>query len=345
VTWLIVPESQTGVLANPVLYWAVVVLGMVVLLFALLTATAYTVFYERRVLGYLQRRPGPNRVGPAGLLQVAADAVKMIFKESFAPKDVDAALFILAPAIVVVAALLAWAVIPVGIWFNFTYQIANLNIGILLILAVSSMNVYALLLVCWASNSKFSLLGGLRAAAQLISYELALGLALVPIFMIVGSLRLQDIATYQVHWFGGSFPLPLIVLAPVSFCIYMIAAVAETNRTPFDLVEAEQELIGGYLTEYSGLKFLCFYIGEYVNMITVSALASLVFLAGWQLWFVPPIVALLLKIAAFLFLYIWLRSTLPRLRYDTLMRLGWKLLLPVALANVVVTALVVAAVS
>jgi NADH-quinone oxidoreductase subunit H len=344
-TFLTVPPSPSGLLANPIAYWVVVVVGIVVLLFVLLTATAYTVYYERRVLGFLQRRPGPNRVGPMGTLQLAADAVKMIFKESFAPRDVDPILYVLAPAIIVVAALLAWAVIPVGVWWGFTYQIANLNIGILLVFAVSSMNAYALLLGGWSSNNKYSLLGGLRAAAQLVSYELALGLSLVPVFMIVGSLRLQDIADYQVHWFGGSFPLPLIILAPVSFCIYLISAVAETNRTPFDLPEAEQELIGGYLTEYSGLKFLCFYLGEYVNMITVAALASLIFLAGWQLWVVPPIIAFVIKVAAFLFLYIWLRTTLPRLRYDMLMRLGWKLLLPLAMANVVVTAVVLVAVT
>jgi len=278
-------------------------------------------------------------------MQLAADGVKLVFKESFAPRDVDPLLYVLAPAIMVVAAFLAWAVIPIGLSSGFTYWIANLNIGILLVFAVSSMNAYAILLGGWASNSKYSLLGGLRAAAQLISYEMSLGLSLVPIFMIVGSLRLADIASYTVHWGPYSGPLPLVVLAPVSFLIYVISAVAETNRTPFDLPEAEQELVGGYLTEYSGLKFVCFYLGEYVNMITVSALASLVFLAGWH----PAIgpfawVTFLVKVVLFLFLYIWLRTTLPRLRYDQLMRLGWKVLLPLALANVVVTSLVLVAV-
>ena len=214
-----------------------------------------------------------------------------------------------------------------------------------MILAVSSMNAYAILLGGWSSNSKYSLLGGLRAAAQLISYEMSLGLSLVPVFMIVGSLRLQDIANYSVHWGPYNGPIPLVLLAPLSFVIYLISAVAETNRTPFDLPEAEQELVGGYLTEYSGLKFLCFYLGEYVNMITVSALASLIFFAGWHPTFGgPAFLSFFVKVVFFIFVYIWLRGTLPRLRYDQLMRLGWKVLLPLALANVVVTALVLVAV-
>ncbi|HVB77560.1 MAG TPA: NADH-quinone oxidoreductase subunit NuoH [Candidatus Nitrosotalea sp.] len=334
-----------GVFLNPVGHWVVVVVAMLILVLVLLTATAYTVWFERVALGRLQSRPGPNRVGPFGLLQMAADGVKLAFKESFAPAGVDSILFVLAPMIIVASAFLSWAVIPVGIWYGFSYWIADLNIGVLLIFAVGAMNVYAIMLGGWASNNKYSLLGGLRSAAQLISYEMSLGLSLVPIFMITGSLRLQTIATYHVHWGWYSGPLPLIVLAPVSFVLYLISAVAETNRTPFDLPEAEQELIGGYLTEYSGLKFVCFYLGEYVNMVTVSAVASLVFLAGWYLWFLPPILALGAKIVFFLFLYIWLRATLPRLRYDQLMRLGWKLLLPISLANVVVTAVVVVAVS
>ena len=339
------PPDPFGVYTNPVGHWVLVVVGMLLVFFVILTAAAYTVWFERVELGHMQRRPGPNRVGPWGLMQLAADGVKLAFKESFAPRRVDPLLYVLAPAIMVVAAFLGWAVIPFGLASGFTYWIANLNIGILLIFAVSSMNAYAILLGGWSSNSKYSLLGGLRAAAQLISYEMALGLSLVPIFMIVGSLRLEDIAGYSVHWGPYSGPLPLIVLAPVSFVIYLISAVAETNRTPFDLPEAEQELVGGYLTEYSGLKFVCFYLGEYVNMILVSALASLIFFAGWHPAIGPLAwVSFLVKVVFFLFLYIWLRATLPRLRYDQLMRLGWKVLLPLALANVVVTALVLVAV-
>ena len=339
------PPDPFGLYTNPIGHWVLVVVGMLLVVFVILTAAAYTVWFERVELGHMQRRPGPNRVGPWGLMQLAADGVKLAFKESFAPRGVDPLLYVLAPAIMVVAAFLGWAVIPFGLAGSFTYWIANLNIGILLVFAVSSMNAYAILLGGWSSNNKYSLLGGLRAAAQLISYEMALGLSLVPVFMIVGSLRLEDIASYSVHWGPYNGPLPLVVLAPVSFVIYLISAVAETNRTPFDLPEAEQELVGGYLTEYSGLKFVCFYLGEYVNMILVSALASLIFFAGWH----PAIGPLawlpfVIKVVFFLFLYIWLRTTLPRLRYDQLMRLGWKMLLPLALANVVVTAVALVAV-
>lgn len=340
-TIFLASPNPGGIFTNPVGYWVITVVAMVLVIFVLLTAAAYSVWFERVGLGRLQRRPGPNRVGPFGLLQLAADGVKLAFKESFAPRGVDPVLYVLAPGIMVAAAFLAWAVIPVGIWYGFSYWIANINIGILLVFAVSSMNAYAILLGGWSSNNKYSLLGGLRAAAQLISYEMALGLSLVPIFMIVGSLRLQDISTFLIH--AGPIGLPLIVAAPVSFAIYIVSAVAETNRTPFDLPEAEQELIGGYLTEYSGLKFVCFYLGEYVNMITVAALASLIFLAGWQGPLLPPILWFLIKVVAFFFMYIWLRTTFPRLRYDMLMRLGWKVLLPIAIANVVVTAVIVVA--
>lgn len=331
---------------NPIAFWAIAVVAMVVLLFVLLTASAYTVWFERVALGRLQRRPGPNRVGPFGLMQLAADGVKLAFKESFLPQDVDRVIYLVAPMIAVGAAFLAWAVIPVGIWFGLYYWIADVNIGILVVFAVSAMNVYAIMLGGYSSNSKYSLLGGLRAAAQMISYEMSLGLALVPTFMIVGSLRLQDIANYHVNWGGHVFPLPLVLFTPFGFLIYMISAVAETNRPPFDLPEAEQELVGGYLTEYSGLKFTMFYLAEYVNIITVSALASVLFLGAW--WGplqppVPPIVWFLLKVILFVFLYIWLRATLPRLRYDMLMRLGWKFLLPLAIGNVVLTAIGVVA--
>ncbi|MDR0358677.1 MAG: NADH-quinone oxidoreductase subunit NuoH [bacterium] len=329
---------------NPIVYWVVSVLAILVLLFVVLTIVANSVWLERVALGRIQRRMGPNRVGPLGLLQIPADTVKMVFKESFAPRGVDSIIFVLAPAIIVVTSLAMWAVIPVGVWFDFPYWISNINVGVLFIFAMSSMNAYAFLLGGWSSNNKYSLLGGLRAAAQLISYELAWTLSLVPIFMITHSLRLQDIATYTVHWGPYNGPLPLVILAPVSFAIFMVAGVAEINRAPFDLPEAEQELIGGYLTEYSGLKFLCFYIGEYVAMLTASTLVPLIFFAGWYLWFVPPFLALLLKVLFFLLLYILLRSTVPRLRYDQLMRLGWKVLLPLALVNVIVTAVVLVAV-
>ncbi len=329
---------------DPIGHWVVIVVAMALLLFVVLTATAYTVWFERVALGRIQRRPGPNRVGPFGLLQLAADGIKLAFKESFVPEKTDKVLYVAAPAIAVAAAFLAWAVIPIGLWYNVQYWIADVNVGILLIFAVSSLNVYAIVIGGYASNNKYSLLGGLRSAAQLISYEMSLGLSLVPTFMIVGSLRLRDIVEYTVHWGPYAGPLPLIILTPIGFVIYLISAVAETNRAPFDLPEAEQELIGGFLTEYSGLKFVMYYLAEYVNMITVSALATLLFFGGWFLWGVPPVLAFLLKVILFLFLYIWLRGTFPRLRYDMLMRLGWKVLLPLAMLNVIVTATILVAV-
>jgi NADH-quinone oxidoreductase subunit H len=328
---------------DPVGHWVVVVLAIAIVIFALLTATAYTVWFERVALGHIQRRPGPNRVGPYGLMQLAADGIKIAFKESFLPVQVDKVLFVIAPTIAVAAAFLSWAVIPIGLWYNVQYWIADVNIGILLVFAFSSLNVYAIVIGGYASNNKYSLLGGLRSAAQLISYEMALGLSLVPTFMIVGSLRLRDIVDYTVTWGPYHGPIPLILLTPIGFVIYIIAAVAETNRAPFDLPEAEQELIGGFLTEYTGLKFLMYYLGEYVNMITVSALAALLFFGGWYLWFVPPVLAFLFKVVLLLFLYIWLRGTLPRLRYDMLMRLGWKVLLPLAIVNVIVTGVILVA--
>jgi NADH-quinone oxidoreductase subunit H len=314
---------------NAIGHWVIVVVAMALLLFVVLTATAYTVWFERVALGRIQRRPGPNRVGPFGLL---------------VPDKTDKLLYVVAPGIAVVAAFLAWAVIPIGLWYNVQYWVADVNVGILIIFAVSALNVYAIVIGGYASNNKYSLLGGLRSAAQLISYEMSLGLSLVPTFMIVGSLRLRDIVEYTVHWGPYTGPLPLVILTPVGFIIYLISAVAETNRAPFDLPEAEQELIGGFLTEYSGLKFVMYYLAEYVNMITVSALAALLFFGGWYLWVVPPVIAFLLKVVLFLFLYIWIRGTFPRLRYDMLMRLGWKVLLPLSIANVIVTGIVLVAV-
>ena len=335
---------MTGFYNDPVGHWVVVTVAIAVLLFVVLTATAYTVWFERVALGRIQRRPGPNRVGPYGLMQLAADGVKLAFKESFIPANADKVLYVIAPTIAVAAAFLSWAVIPIGLWYNVQYWIADINIGVLLIFAFSSLNVYSILLGGYSSNNKYSLLGGLRSAAQLISYEIALGLSLVPTFMIVGSLRLRDIVDYTVHWGPYTGPIPLVLLTPIGFVIYLMAAVAETNRAPFDLPEAEQELIGGFLTEYSGLKFVMYYLAEYINMITVSALAALLFFGGWYLWFVPPVLAFVAKVIFFLFLYIWLRGTLPRLRYDMLMRLGWKVLMPLAIANIIVTGIVLVAV-
>jgi NADH-quinone oxidoreductase subunit H len=329
-----------GVYNDPVGHWVVVVVAMLVTFFILITVTAYVVFAERVLIGRFQRRPGPNRVGPFGLLQSAVDGVKLLTKESFMPTGVDRATYLLAPAIAVLAALLTWSVVPFGLWYTgvTAYWIANVNIGILVIFAVSAMNVYAILLGGYSSNNKYSLLGGLRSAAQLISYEMSLGLSLVPTFILVGSLRLQDIANYSVH--VGPLRLWPIVVTPIGFVIYLVSAVAETNRAPFDLPEAEQELVGGFHTEYSGFKFAMFYIAEYMNIFAVSTIASVLFLGGGAGPLLPPIVWLIIKISFFLFFYIWIRSTFPRLRYDSLMQLGWKVLLPLALANVIVTAVV-----
>jgi NADH-quinone oxidoreductase subunit H len=329
---------------NPIGHWVIVVVAMALLLFVVLTATAYTVWFERVGLGRIQRRPGPNRVGPAGLLQLAADGIKLAFKESFVPAKTDRIIYVIAPTIGVAAAFLAWSVIPIGLWYNVQYWIADVNVGILVIFAASSLSVYAIVLGGHSSNNKYSLLGGLRSAAQLISYEVALGVSLVPTFMIAGSLRLRDIVEYTVSWGPYHGPIPLIILTPIGFLIYIIAATAETNRTPFDLPEAEQELIGGFLTEYSGLKFTMFYLAEYLNVITVAALATLLFFGGWYLWIVPPVLAFFLKVVVLIFVYIWLRGTYPRLRYDMLMRLGWKFLLPLGLLNVVVTGIILVAV-
>src|SRR5438094_10354560 len=228
---------------------------MALLLFVVLTATAYTVWFERVALGRIQRRPGPNRVGPFGLMQLAADGIKLALKESFIPAKTDKLIYVIAPAIGVAAAFLAWSVIPIGLWYNVQYWVADVNVGILVIFAVSSLNVYAIVLGGYASNNKYSLLGGLRSAAQLVSYEMALGLALVPTFMIVGSLRLRDIAGFTVSWGPYHGPIPLILLTPLGFIIYLISVTAEPNRTQYDLPEAQQKLISGFLTECPRPRF------------------------------------------------------------------------------------------
>jgi len=311
-----------------------------IILVALLTGFAYMTYIERRVIARMQNRIGPNRAGPFGLLQPVADGLKLLFKEEIIPAQVDRFLYNLAPAISVIVALLAFAVIPVGDHVNLfgrtiPLYLANVNIGILYVLAISSLGVYGIVLGGWASNSKYSLLGGLRSSAQMISYELALGISLIGVLMLAGSFSLVDIVNAQKSvWF--------IVLQPLGFLIYAIAAVAETNRAPFDLPEAEQELTAGYHTEYSGLRFAMFYMAEYINMITVSAIATTVFLGGWRGPFLSETLGPLwfsLKVLILLVIFVWVRATFPRLRYDRLMRFGWKVLLPLSLANVMITAI------
>ncbi len=301
----------------------------------LMLHVAYVVYFERKVIGHMQARIGPMRVGWHGLLQPIADGLKLFFKEDIIPSSADKPIFYIAPVIGVIAAIASLAVIPM--WEGFS--IANLNIGILYILALSSVGSYSIILAGWSSNSKYSFLGGLRSSAQVISYEIAMGLSLVGVMMMAGSANLADIVNAQSeHW----YILPQIV----AFFVFLMAAIAETNRAPFDLPEAETELVAGYATEYSGIRFGLFFMAEYAGMFVMSALAIVCFLGGWNgpdVWIfahVPKIVWFLLKVYGFIFFYFWIRATLPRYRYDQLMGLGWKLFIPLALANIIVTGLV-----
>jgi len=322
----------------------------------LLTAVAYTVWLERKVVGHIQNRWGPSRVGPFGLLQPLADGLKFIFKEDLTPPHVYKPLYVAAPMIALIFALTSIAVIPVGNWvtvggFRTPLQITDVNIGLLVILGITSLGVYGVALAGWSSNSKYSLLGGLRASAQMISYEVALGLSLIGVLIMAGSFSLREIVDAQSGTFWGFIPRWYIFRGQiVAFFIYLTAAYAETNRVPFDLPEAETELVAGYHTEYSAMKFAMFFMAEYANMITVACLASLLFLGGWHgPLFGPPVLQAILplfwfalRVFVFIFIYIWVRGTLPRFRYDQLMAFGWKFLLPVAIANLVITALIVA---
>jgi len=332
------------------------VIKIVIALAVLLTAVAYSVWLERKVVGHMQNRWGPTRVGPFGLLQPLADGLKFIFKEDLTPPHVYRPLYIAAPMLALIFALTSIAVVPVGNWVSVAgvhtpLQITDVNIGLLIILGVTSLGVYGVALAGWSSNNKYSLLGGLRASAQMVSYEIALGLSLVGVLIMAGSFSLRDIVDAQGGHFWGFIPRWNIFQGQiVAFFVYLMAAYAETNRVPFDLPEAETELVAGYHTEYSSMKFAMFFMAEYANMITVACLASLLFLGGWHgpLFGPPMLQAVLplfwfgLRIFAFIFIYIWVRGTLPRFRYDQLMAFGWKFLLPLAMANLVVTALVVA---
>ena len=310
-----------------------------VLIVLLLTAFAYMTLLERRLLGKFQVRFGPNRVGPWGLLQPLADGVKLLFKESFRPSRADAVIYLVAPLISMTMALFVYAVIPVGpevtlFGRRITLYLADVNIGILLVLAASSIGVYGIILGGWSADSKYALLGSLRSSAQLISYELALGLAVLSVVLTAGTLSMVEIVRAQERiWF--------IALQPVGFLLFLVAAIAETNRAPFDLPEAEQELVAGYQTEYGGFKFAMFYAGEYIGIVTMSALITTLFLGGWTGPLLPPVVWFGLKTFVFIFLFIWLRATLPRVRHDQLMAFGWKLLVPLGLLNVAVTAVIV----
>ena len=301
------------------------------ILVPVLLSMAYATYFERKALGAFQLRMGPNVVGPFGLWQPFADAVKVFTKETIIPAGASRFLFLLAPMLMFVLACLAWAVIPV----NDGWAVANINVGILYLFAISSLGVYGVIIAGWASNSKYAFLGAMRSAAQMVSYEVSIGFVLVTVMLCVGSLNLNDIVRAQANWW---YCFPLLPM----FVIFLISMLAETNRAPFDLPEGESELVAGFFVEYSAMSFALFFLGEYTNMIMMSALASILFLGGWQapfgLTFVPGVFWLLLKISLIMFFFFWVRATFPRFRYDQLMRLGWKVFLPLSLLWLVLTA-------
>ncbi len=310
-----------------------IILGKIIIVFAVVMLhVMYATYFERKVIGHMQVRMGPMRVGPHGILQPIADGLKLFFKEDVIPENADKRVFYLAPLICLIAALSSLAVLP----FFEGFYIANINIGLLYIFAMSSLASYGVVLAGWSSNSKYPFLGGLRASAQVISYEIAMGLSLVGVMMMAGSLNITDIVHAQMN---SPFKIYLIPQF-LGFCVFVVAMFAETNRTPFDLPEAESELVAGYCTEYSGMRFALFFMAEYIGMIVMSCIAVLCFLGGWNGPFdVPgiPFFWLLIKVYLFIFLYYWIRATLPRYRYDQLMALGWKVLIPLALANIILT--------
>jgi NADH-quinone oxidoreductase subunit H len=332
---------------TPLLIAQIVII--VVVFQALLLSAAAMVWVERRLAAALQQRLGPIRVGWQGLLQPFADVIKLMFKEELRPKAADALLFALAPIISATCAFAAFAVVPFGARTTFfgllpepmLLQVADVNVAALVIFAIASMSVYGIVLAGWSSNSKYSLIGGLRSSAQMISYELSYGMALVSVLLVGNSLSLTDIVNGQAGAWFGVIPRWFIFLQPLGFLIFLTAGIAETNRAPFDFPEAEQELVAGYHTEYSSMSFAMFFLAEYVNMVTVSAVATDLFLGGWHGPFLPESLGwiwFLLKVSALLFFYVWMRWTLPRYRYDQLMKFGWKVMLPASVLNLIATA-------
>ncbi|MFC4166555.1 NADH-quinone oxidoreductase subunit NuoH [Teichococcus aestuarii] len=323
-------------LASPIGILALTVAQTLALLVPLLIAVAYLTYAERKVMAAMQMRKGPNVVGPFGLLQPFADALKMLLKETIIPSGANRALFILGPMLTLILALIAWAVIPV----NDGWAIADINVGVLYLLAISSLGVYGIVIAGWASNSKYAFLGALRSAAQMVSYEVSMGLVIVTVLLCVGSLNLSEIVRAQkTVWFA----IPLFPM----FVIFFISTLAETNRPPFDLAEGESELVAGFMVEYSSMTYALFFLGEYANMILMSAMTSILFLGGWlppmdiaPFNWVPGPIWFILKIMLCLFTFIWVRATFPRYRYDQLMRLGWKIFLPFSLVYLVLTAFV-----
>jgi NADH-quinone oxidoreductase subunit H len=335
-----------------------------ILFVVILPMVSYSVYAERRVSAFIQDRPGPNRVGPAGLFQPIADMFKLLLKEDFTPANVHTFYYWLAPCLAVIPAIITIAVVPFGsTLFGVPMVIADVNVGILYVFAIASLGVYGIVLAGWASNSKYPFLGGIRSSAQMISYELSLGLAVIPVFLLVGSLRLTSVIQYQIDhgWFIAPFignwlnPWKWLLAIPmiISFVVFMIAIFAETNRLPFDLPEAEQELAGGYHTEYSSMKFALFFLGEYAAMITGSAIIVTLFLGGWHFPGIPDgshgwifgllnIAVFFTKVAMLIFIFMWVRWTLPRFRFDQLMRLGWLFFFEIALVNIFIAAIILA---
>ena len=321
--WLWLPGS--------VQYTAYNLLKIVVILLPLILVVAYYTLAERKVIGYMQMRKGPNRVGPKGLFQPFADVLKLVFKEIILPTNSNKYLFFIAPVITFAPAMAAWAVIP----FNATLVFADINAGLLYILAMTSVGVYGVIIAGWASNSKYALIGAMRSAAQIVAYEIAMGFALVGVLMAAGSLNLGDIVESQAGGWSSWFVFPLLPL----FFVYLISGVAETNRAPFDVAEGESEIVAGFHVEYSGMTFAVFFLAEYANMILIAMLVSLMFFGGW-LSPLPDVIDdsigwLFLKTAFFMFLFLWFRATFPRYRYDQIMRLGWKVLIPVTIVCLV----------
>lgn len=332
-------------LMHNVLGFLWIVLKIVCILLPVIIAVAYLTYFERKIIGYMQLRIGPNRVGFKGLLQPFADVFKLLYKEMIIPSASNKILFIIAPAVVLVPAFAAWAVIP----FGNQLVLANINAGVLYILALTSSSVYGILIAGWASNSKYAMYGAMRSCAQVVSYEIAMGFALVGVLMAAGSMNLSHIVMAQsgnlLHWYW----LPLFPL----FIVYFISAVAETNRAPFDMAEGESEIVAGFHVEYSSSIFAIFFLAEYANMILISMLAATMFMGGWLSPFqgipfldtafawVPGIIWLFAKAALFLFIYLWIRATFPRFRYDQIMRLGWKVLIPVTIVWIVVVAIAI----
>ena len=331
------------VTTSSILQFIIILVKIAIVVGVTLFHVLYATYFERKVIGHMQVRLGPMNTGPHGILQPIADSIKSLFKEDVIPTQVDKPVFILAPVMLTFAAMSSLAVLP----FYDGFVIANINVGILLVLAMSSLAAYGVVMAGWSSNSKYSFLGGLRASAQVISYEVCMGMSLIGVILMAGSMNLTDIVkAQQQHWYG-MFIIPQFL----AYFVFTVASFAETNRTPFDLPEAESELVAGHLVEYSGMRSALFYMSEYIGMIVMASMAVLCFMGGWTLppfitntfpflLAVPGIIVFLLKMYVQFFLFYWIRATVPRYRYDQLMRLGWKVLLPLALLNVVVTSIV-----